>query len=46
MLAAVGLVLLFASCLSWAWIALGLILRTPNAVMSAGFTLMFPPTAT
>jgi daunorubicin/doxorubicin transport system permease protein len=43
-LAAVGLVLLFASCLSWAWIALGLILRTPNAVMSVGFTLLFPLT--
>lgn len=43
-LAAVGLVVLFASCLSWAWITLGLVLRTPNAVMSAGFTLMFPLT--
>jgi ABC-2 type transport system permease protein len=43
-LAAVGLVVVFASSLSWAWIALGLILRTPNAVMSAGFTLLFPLT--
>jgi daunorubicin/doxorubicin transport system permease protein len=33
-LAAIALVLLFASALSWAWITLGLVLRSPNAVMS------------
>jgi ABC-2 type transport system permease protein len=43
-LAATALVVVFASSLSWAWITLGLILRTPNAVMSAGFTLLFPLT--
>jgi daunorubicin/doxorubicin transport system permease protein len=42
--AAVGLVIVFACGLSWAWITLGLVLRTPNAVMSAGFTLLFPLT--
>jgi ABC-2 type transport system permease protein len=43
-LAAIALVLLFASALSWAWIALGLILRAPNAVMSIGFVILFPVT--
>jgi ABC-2 type transport system permease protein len=43
-LAAVGLVVVFASGLSWVWITLGLILRTPNAVLSIGFTLLFPLT--
>ncbi len=43
-LAAIGLVLLFASALSWAWITLGLVLRSPNAVMSAGFVILFPVT--
>lgn len=43
-IAAVGLVLLFASALSWAWITLGLVLRTPNAVMSVGFLILFPIT--
>jgi ABC-2 type transport system permease protein len=43
-LAAIALVLLFASALSWAWITLGLILRAPNAVMSIGFVILFPVT--
>ena len=43
-LAAVGLVLVFASALSWVWITLGLVLRTPNAVMNLGFVIMFPLT--
>jgi ABC-2 type transport system permease protein len=43
-LAAVALVILFASALSWAWIALGLVLRTPTAVMNLGFVLLFPLT--
>jgi ABC-2 type transport system permease protein len=42
--AAVALVLLFASALSWAWTTLGLILRSPNAVMSIGFVILFPVT--
>lgn len=42
MIAGVALVLAFASALSWAWLALGLVLRSPNAVMSIGFVLLFP----
>ncbi len=43
-LAAVALVLVFAFALSWVWITLGLVLRTPNAVMSIGFVILFPLT--
>jgi ABC-2 type transport system permease protein len=43
-LAAVALVIVFSVSLSWAWTALGLVLRTPNAVMSLGFVLLFPLT--
>jgi ABC-2 type transport system permease protein len=43
-LAAVALVIAFASALSWVWIALGLVLRTPTAVMNLGFVLLFPLT--
>ena len=43
-LAAVALVIAFAVSLSWAWTALGLVLRTPNAVMSIGFVILFPIT--
>lgn len=39
-LAATALVVLFASALSWAWITLGLVLRSPNAVMSIGFVIL------
>ena len=42
--AALVLVVVFAFGLSWALTALGLVLRSPNAVMSAGFTLLFPLT--
>ncbi|GGB23773.1 transport permease protein [Flexivirga endophytica] len=41
---AVGLVVLFASALSWAWTTLGLLLRTPTAVMNLGFVILFPVT--
>jgi len=40
----IGLLLAFALCLSWAWTALGLLLRTPQAVMSAGTVVLFPLT--
>lgn len=43
-LAAVGLVVFFAVALSLAWITLGLLLRTPTAVMNLGFVIMFPLT--
>lgn len=38
------LVLLLASALSWAWIALGLVVRSPDAVVSFGFVILFPVT--
>jgi ABC-2 type transport system permease protein len=41
-LAGTGLLLVFALCLSWAWTALGLVLRAPQAVMSAGTVVLFP----
>ena len=44
LIAATVLVLLFASALSWAWITLGLVLRSPSAVMSIGFVILFPVT--
>ncbi|HZC73668.1 MAG TPA: ABC transporter permease [Jatrophihabitans sp.] len=40
--AAIALVLLFASALSWLWITLGLILRSPTAVLNLGFVILFP----
>lgn len=43
-LAALGLVVLFAFALSWVFTALGLVLRSPNAVMNAGFMGIFPLT--
>ena len=42
--AALGLVVLFAFALSWAFSTLGLLLRSPNAVMNAGFMGIFPLT--
>ena len=43
-LAGIGLLLLFALGLSWAWAALGLVARTPQAVMSTGTVVLFPLT--
>jgi ABC-2 type transport system permease protein len=44
MLAGIGLLLVFALALSWAWTTLGLVLRTPQAVMSAATVVLFPLT--
>ena len=44
LLAAIGLQLVFALALSWAWTTLGLLLRTPQAVMSTGTVVLFPLT--
>jgi ABC-2 type transport system permease protein len=41
---AVGLVLLFAFGVSWAWTALALVLRTPRAILNTGLLLLFPLT--
>ncbi|HEY2265883.1 MAG TPA: ABC transporter permease [Streptosporangiaceae bacterium] len=43
-LAGIGLLLAFALGLSWAWAALGLVARTPQAVMSTGTVVLFPLT--
>jgi len=42
--AALGLVVLFAFALSWVFTTLGLLLRSPSAVMNAGFMGIFPLT--
>jgi daunorubicin/doxorubicin transport system permease protein len=42
--AALALVIVFALCLSWVFTTLGLLLRSPNAVMAAGFMGIFPLT--
>ena len=43
-LAAMLLVVIFSFGLSWAFTTLGLLMRAPNAVMNAGFMLIFPIT--
>ena len=43
-LAALALVIVFAFGLSWVFTTLGLLLRSPNAVMNAGFMGVFPLT--
>ncbi len=42
--AAMVLVIVFAFGLSWVFMTLGLLLRSPNAVMNAGFMGIFPLT--
>ncbi len=41
-LGGVALAVAFALSLSWAWLALGLVLRSPSAVMSVGFVILMP----
>jgi ABC-2 type transport system permease protein len=43
-LAAIGLVIVFSFGLSWTFTALGLVMRSPNATMNAGFMTIFPLT--
>jgi ABC-2 type transport system permease protein len=43
-LAALGITILFSFALSWVFTTLGLVMRTPNAVMNAGFMGIFPLT--
>ena len=43
-LAGIALLLVFSVSLSWAWSALGLSLRSPQAVMSTGTVVLFPLT--
>lgn len=41
-LAAIALVLLFAFALAWLFTTLGLLMRSPSAVMNTGFMALFP----
>jgi ABC-2 type transport system permease protein len=43
-LAAVALVLVFAFSLSWIWIVVGMLVQTPESVMTTSFLLLFPLT--
>ena len=43
-LAALGLTILFAFALSWVFTTIGLLMRSPSAVMNAGFMGIFPLT--
>ncbi|MGZ5315145.1 MAG: ABC transporter permease [Solirubrobacterales bacterium] len=43
-LAALALTVIFAFGLSWVFTTLGMLMRTPNAVMNAGFMAVFPLT--
>jgi ABC-2 type transport system permease protein len=42
--AAVALMLVFASSLSWLWIIVGMLVRTPESVMTTSFLFLFPLT--
>ena len=42
--ASIALVLVFAFGVSWIWTTLGLIMRTPNALMSVSMMILFPLT--
>ena len=43
-LLAFGLVLVFAFSLSWIWIVVGMLVRTPESVMTTSFLFLFPLT--
>ena len=43
-IASIGLVVLFSFGLSWVFTSLGLVMRSPNATMNAGFMAIFPLT--
>ncbi len=43
-LAAVALILVFCLALSWPWIIVGLLVKTPESVMTMSFILLFPLT--
>jgi len=42
--AAVALILVFAFSLSWIWIIVGMLVRTPESVMTTSFLFLFPLT--
>lgn len=41
---AVALILVFAFALSWIWIVVGMLVKTPESVMTSSFLLLFPLT--
>lgn len=41
---AIALMLVFASAVSWLWIIVGMLVRTPESVMTTSFLLLFPMT--
>jgi ABC-2 type transport system permease protein len=43
-LAAVGLVLVFAFSLSWLWIIVGMLVKSPESVMTTSFIFLMPMT--
>jgi ABC-2 type transport system permease protein len=43
-IAAVALVLVFAFGMGWLWTTIGLVMRSPRAIMSIGLTVLFPLT--
>jgi ABC-2 type transport system permease protein len=43
-IAALGLVLLFTSAVSWPWIIIGMVMKTPESVMTMSMLLLFPLT--
>ena len=43
-LAALGLVLLFAFSVSWIWVIVGMLVKTPESVMTTSFLVLFPLT--
>jgi ABC-2 type transport system permease protein len=42
--AAIALMLLFVSALSWMWIIIGMLVKTPESVMTTSMLLLFPMT--
>jgi ABC-2 type transport system permease protein len=43
-LAAIALILLFVSSVSWMWIIVGMLVKTPESVMTSSMLLLFPMT--
>jgi ABC-2 type transport system permease protein len=43
-IAAVALIILFALSLSWMWIIVGMLVKSPESVMTSSFLLLFPLT--
>jgi ABC-2 type transport system permease protein len=44
--AAIALILLFVSAVSWMWIIVGMLVKTPESVMTSSMLLLFPMTFT